>query len=67
MAYTQAHLDLIKESYASGVTSVSYDGKTTTYRSLAEMKQIIATIEGELSSTSGRSRPVAGFATFRRS
>lgn len=66
MAYSQAQLDAIKAAYASGVTRVSYDGKTTEYRSLAEMREIIATIEADLAAQAGRKRPVAGFATFRR-
>lgn len=66
MAYSQAQLDAIKAAYASGVTRVSYDGKTTEYRSLAEMREIIATIEADLATQAGRKRPVAGFATFRR-
>lgn len=64
--FTQAHLTAIKEAYASGITRVSYDGKTTEYRSLAEMKQIIATIEAELAAESGKPRPVAGFVSFKR-
>jgi hypothetical protein len=64
--FTQAHLQAIKEAYASGITRVSYDGKTTEYRSLAEMKQIISTIEAELEAASGKARPVAGFVSFRR-
>jgi hypothetical protein len=66
MAYSQAQLDAIKAAYASGVTRVSYDGKTTEYRSLAEMREIIATIEEDLAAQAGRKRPVAGFASFRR-
>jgi hypothetical protein len=66
MAYSQAQLDAIKAAYASGVTRVSYDGKTTEYRSLAEMREIIATIEADLAAQAGRKRPVAGFASFRR-
>lgn len=66
MAYTQAQLDAIRAAYASGVTSVSYDGKTTTYRSLGAMRQIIATIEADLASQAGRKRPIAGYAGFRR-
>ena len=64
MAYSQAQLDAIKAAYASGVTRVSYDGKTTEYRSLAEMREIIATIEADLAAQAGRK--VAGFASFRR-
>lgn len=64
--FTQAQLAAIKEAYASGITRVTYDGKTTEYRSLAEMKQIIATIEAELAAEAGRARPVAGYVSFKR-
>ncbi|WIY52452.1 hypothetical protein O9Z70_13440 [Devosia sp. YIM 151766] len=64
--FTQAQLVAIKEAYASGITRVSYDGKTTEYRSLAEMKQIIATIEASLAADAGTPLPVAGYASFRR-
>lgn len=67
MAWTQAQLEAIRQAYASGVTRVTYEGKSTEYRSLAEMREIISGIEGELASQAGRRRPVAGFATFRRS
>lgn len=67
MAFTQQQLDAIKRAYASGVTRVSYEGKTTEYRSLAEMREIIATIEADLAAQSGKKRPVSGFASFRRS
>lgn len=65
--FTVQQLAAIKLAYASGVTRVSYDGKSTEYRSLAEMRQIIATIEAELAAQAGSRLPVAGFATFRRS
>lgn len=65
--FTQAQLDAIKRAYASGVTEVSYDGKTTKYRSLIEMRQIIATIEADLAAQGGKKQPIAGFASFRRS
>lgn len=67
MAWTQAQLVAIRQAYVSGVTRVTYEGKTTEYRSLAEMREIISAIEGELAAQAGRRRPVAGFATFRRS
>lgn len=48
--YTQSQLDALRASYAAGVTRVSYDGKSTEFRSLTEMRQIIdeisAAIEG---------------------
>ncbi|WP_347268141.1 hypothetical protein [Paracoccus sp. (in: a-proteobacteria)] len=65
--FSQAQLEAIRLAYASGVTRVSYDGKVTEYRSLAEMRQIIATIEADLAAGAGRRPPVAGLATFRRS
>lgn len=65
--FTQAQLDAIKRAYASGVTRVSYDGKSTDYRSLAEMRQIIATIEADLAAQGGKKLPIAGFASYRRS
>lgn len=64
--FTHAQLAAIKEAYASGITRVSYDGKSTDYRSLAEMKQIISTIEADLAADAGKARPVAGYASFRR-
>jgi hypothetical protein len=65
--FSQAQLDAIKKAFASGITSVSFDGNTTTYRSLAEMQTIITTIESDLAGQSGKKRPIAGFASFRRS
>jgi hypothetical protein len=65
--FTQAQLDAIKRAYATGVTRVTYEGKTTEYRSLAEMRQIIATIEADLAAQAGRKLPIAGYASFRRS
>ena len=40
MAWTQAQLDSIEAGIAAGVTSVSYEGKTTSFRSLDEMLRV---------------------------
>jgi hypothetical protein len=40
MAFTLAQLDAIEEGIAAGTTSVSYEGKSVTYRSLDEMLRI---------------------------
>lgn len=49
MAYTQAQLDAIKESYARGVLEARLpDGSTVKYRSLTEMERIISTLEGSI-------------------
>lgn len=47
--YTQAQLDALRAAYASGVLTVDYNGRRVTYHSRAEMAQIIATIEADLS------------------
>lgn len=65
--WTQAQLDAIRRAYASGVTRVTYEGKTTEYRSLKEMREIMQTIEADLAKASGAPKPVAHFASFRRS
>lgn len=44
---TDAELAALKSARASGVASVSYMGRTVTYRSLAEMDTIIAREESE--------------------
>lgn len=56
MAFTQADRDALASAIASGATSVSYEGKSVTYRSLDEMRQILAMVEQELSSNKNRRR-----------
>lgn len=40
MAFSQVQLDAIEAGIAAGVTTVSYEGKTASYRSLDEMLRI---------------------------
>lgn len=40
MAFSQAQLDAIEDGIASGATTVSYEGKSVSYRSLDEMIRI---------------------------
>ena len=40
MAFSQAQLDAIEAGIAAGVTTVSYEGKNVSYRSLDEMLRI---------------------------
>ncbi len=56
MAFTQAERDALASAIASGATSVSYEGKSVTYRSLDEMRRTLAMIEQELSSKNNRRR-----------
>lgn len=37
MAFTQAELDAVEAAIASGTTSVSYEGKSVTYRSMNDL------------------------------
>lgn len=57
MAYTQAQLTALEEAIASGATSVSYEGKTVTYRSLDDMSRIASIIRNALGAT-GKSTTV---------
>ena len=44
MSFSQAQLDAIEAGIAAGTTSVSYEGKNVTYRSLDDMLRIRAII-----------------------
>ena len=65
MAWTQTELDKLKKAYALGALTVEYAGQRVTYRSLAEMKQIIADMESEISGSS--SKPRTSVVQFDRS
>jgi roadblock/LC7 domain-containing protein len=53
---TQADLDALDRMIASGVTSMSYDGKRLEYRSLSELRQARATLATQLAAASGAER-----------
>lgn len=46
--YTMEQYENLKESYASGVLSVSYAGQSTVYRSMQEMREMLAEMEAAL-------------------
>lgn len=48
MAYTTAQRDALRSAIASGELSVSYEGKTVTYRSIPELKEALAVVEAAL-------------------
>lgn len=58
-AYTADQLAQLKSNIAKGVTSVELNGEKVTFRSLDEMRQIVAMIEAEISPSrsSGFYRP----------
>lgn len=49
MAWTQLQLDEIETAMKSGVQTVKFNGRETTFRSLDEMQQIINAGKNELS------------------
>lgn len=53
MAYTQEHLDGLREALASGALKVRYEGKEVEYRSTAEIRSLIAEIEAALGQSTG--------------
>ena len=62
MAWTQADIDTLRAAIASGATRVSYSGppaRSIDYRSLAEMREILALMEGEVTP------PAGGATTYR--
>ena len=54
MAWTQADLDALNESIADGALVVSYQDKTTRYRSLDEMLRLREMMQGEIKKTAGQ-------------
>lgn len=48
MAYTATQLQALKDALASGELTVTYDGKTVTYRSIEQLKEAIAFVEAEM-------------------
>lgn len=54
MTYTTTQRDALRTAIASGVLSLSYDGKTVTYRSLADLKAALAEVEQGLARDSGK-------------
>ncbi|MGE0108257.1 MAG: phage head-tail joining protein [Bdellovibrionales bacterium] len=54
MTYTTTQRDALKAAIASGVLSLSYDGKTVQYRTMAELKAALAEVEQGLARDSGK-------------
>lgn len=54
MAYTVQQIANLKAALATGATKVRFaDGRETTFRSLKEMKEIIADAESEIAAGNG--------------
>ena len=54
MAYTEEQVRALREALASGVLTVSYDGKSVTYRSVDEIKTALTEIENTRARDAGR-------------
>ncbi len=66
MTWTQAQLDALDRAIASGALSVTNpDGRSVTYRSLAEMQALRNSIADSLTSSTLR-QPAAFVAGFKR-
>jgi hypothetical protein len=52
--YTQAQLDALREAAASGVRTVTVEGKTITYASVGEILRLIAIMERSLTAVDSR-------------
>jgi hypothetical protein len=48
LTITQAMVDALAAAIASGERSVSYDGRSVTYRDLDEMLRVLAWMQGQL-------------------
>lgn len=54
MAYTQTHLDALHEALASGTLTVTFEGRSITYRSVQELQRAISVVQNSLNAQSGR-------------
>jgi len=63
MSFSQAQLDAIEAGIAAGTTSIAYEGRSVTYRSLDEMLRIRAILRISLGFTT---QPVTVLAQHSR-
>lgn len=56
MAWTQTDVDALKAALATGALTVRYGETSTTYRSLVEMREILAIMEREVAEDAGTTR-----------
>ena len=54
MAYTQSHLDALQEALASGTLTVTFEGRSMTYRSVQELQRAISVVQSSLNQQSGK-------------
>ena len=54
MAYTQSHLEALQEALASGTLTVTFEGRSMTYRSVQELQRAISVVQSSLNQQSGK-------------
>lgn len=54
MAYTQSHLDALQEAFASGTLTVTFEGRSITYRSVQELQRAISVVQNSMNQQSGK-------------
>jgi len=64
VAYTQTQRDKLANAIASGVTEVLDNGRRVTYRSLAEMRSLLAEMDRQMAPAT--TRPAVTYARFDR-
>lgn len=65
-AQIEADIDEIRAAMAQGVSSVSYEGRTVTYRSHDSMRQALADLRDELAAADGQAVRRRHYAEFGR-
>lgn len=56
MAWTQAHIDALREAIALGAKKVKYFDKEIEYRSISEMRDILAEMEADVNPSINKTR-----------
>ena len=54
MAHTHSHLDAQQEALASGTLTVTFEGRSMTYRSVQELQRAISVVQNSLNVQSGK-------------
>ena len=63
MSYTQTQIDALRTAIATGATKVRMNGEEVQYRSLAEMRSILADMEASVGAVT---RPKVGVVQYVR-
>ncbi|MGE0155179.1 MAG: phage head-tail joining protein [Reyranellaceae bacterium] len=66
MALSQSDLTRLETALAQGEMTVEYDGRRVTFRSVAELKDAIAYVKGELAAQTAGGNVTTSYASFAR-